>query len=178
MSNDLHGAIGSGWIGVDLDGTLAEYHGRQGPTHIGRPIPLMMKRVRNWLKAGIEVRIVTARVSSGKDDAVECEQAIRAWLEKHGLDPGLRITHEKDYEMLELWDDRVKQVIPNTGIGVEDELRRFVRVAELIGSIFYHGDFKAETSNEMELERELRALGYFFESEAELIAKLYPEAEE
>lgn len=54
--------------------------------------------------------------------------------------------------------------------------QRLVRVAELIGSIFFYGDFKAETHNERELEKELRALGYFFESEAELMAKLHPDA--
>ena len=37
-----------GWIGVDLDGTLAEYHGWQGIEHIGEPIPKMMARVRRW----------------------------------------------------------------------------------------------------------------------------------
>ena len=31
-----------------------------------------------------------------------------------------KITHEKDHLMLELYDDRVKQVVPNTGILVED----------------------------------------------------------
>jgi hypothetical protein len=56
------------------------------------------------------------------------------------------------------------------------DVHRLVRVAELIGSIFYYGDFKAETHNEKELEKELRALGYFFESEDELMAKLYPDA--
>src|SRR5262245_48902352 len=28
-----------GWIGVDLDGTLAEYHGWKGIEHIDRPVP-------------------------------------------------------------------------------------------------------------------------------------------
>lgn len=29
--------MGQGWIGVDLDGTLAEYHGWKGAEHIGQP---------------------------------------------------------------------------------------------------------------------------------------------
>ena len=33
------------------------------------------------------------------------------------------ITHEKDYLMLELYDDRVKQVVPNEGLLVEDLYR-------------------------------------------------------
>ena len=56
------------------------------------------------------------------------------------------------------------------------DVPRLVRVAELIGSIFFYGDFKAETHNERELEKELRELGYFFESEADLMAKLHPDA--
>jgi len=48
------------------------------------------------------------------------------------------------------------------------------RVLELIGSIFYHGNFKAETANERELETLLRKLGYFFETEDELMRKLNP----
>lgn len=56
------------------------------------------------------------------------------------------------------------------------DVQRLVRVAELIGSIFFYGDFKAETHNERELEKELRALGYFFESEDELMEKLRSDA--
>jgi hypothetical protein len=51
----------SGWIGFDLDGTLAEYGEWQGPTHIGKPIPSMIVRVKNYLDNGYEVRIMTAR---------------------------------------------------------------------------------------------------------------------
>lgn len=38
----------SGWIGVDLDGTLAEYHG-WGNGEIGDPVPAMLERVKKWL---------------------------------------------------------------------------------------------------------------------------------
>lgn len=48
-----------GWIGVDLDGTLAEYTGWHGPGHIGPPIPKMLDRVKNWLAEGVDVRIFT-----------------------------------------------------------------------------------------------------------------------
>jgi len=47
------------------------------------------------------------------------------------------------------------------------------RVCELIGSIYYYGHFVAETANERELEALLRKLGYFFESEDQLMAKLH-----
>jgi hypothetical protein len=51
-----------GWIGVDLDGTMAYYDGWKGADHIGEPIPAMVERVKRWLAEGREVRIFTARV--------------------------------------------------------------------------------------------------------------------
>jgi hypothetical protein len=111
---DLHGATGEGWIGVDLDGTLAFYDGWKGATHIGDPIPKMMARVRAWMDKGRKVKILTARVAPGKGDEQLCRDAIEAWLDKHGL-AALEVTHAKDHKMIELWDDRVVQVIPNTG---------------------------------------------------------------
>src|SRR6185503_6355526 len=41
-----------GWIGVDLDGTLAEYDSWKGINYIGEPIPLMVSRVREWVCSG------------------------------------------------------------------------------------------------------------------------------
>jgi hypothetical protein len=101
-----------GWIGVDLDGTLAHYEGWVGPEHIGEPIPMMMQRVKRWLREGREVKIFTARVSEP-----ESRPHIEAWLERHGIG-GLEITNVKDLHMDELWDDRVVQVRPNTGIAM------------------------------------------------------------
>lgn len=43
------------WIGVDLDGTLAEYHGWVSELHIGPPIPAMLARVKRWLAEGKEI---------------------------------------------------------------------------------------------------------------------------
>ena len=54
--------MAEGWIGVDLDGTLAEYDGWVGPQHIGKPVPLMVDRVKRMLDYGEDVRIFTARV--------------------------------------------------------------------------------------------------------------------
>jgi hypothetical protein len=51
-----------GWIGVDLDGTLAHYDGWKGADHIGEPIPAMVERVKRWLAEGKTVKIFTARV--------------------------------------------------------------------------------------------------------------------
>ena len=106
------------WIGVDLDGTLAEYHGWVSIEHIGDPVPPMLERVKAWLGEGIEVRIFTARVShpAGRRDA---SRAIGDWCEKHGL-PRLRITSTKDFDMIELWDDRAVRVGINSGIRADE----------------------------------------------------------
>jgi hypothetical protein len=99
----------SGWIGVDLDGTLAMYEGWKGPDIIGAPVPAMLERVQRWISQGITVKIFTAR-------AMLPEQIppIKAWLAANGL-PELEITNVKDFGMFELWDDRCVQVIINTG---------------------------------------------------------------
>jgi hypothetical protein len=104
-----------GWIGVDLDGTLAEYHGWRGADHIGEPIPAMMARVRKWIKEGVTVKIFTARAC-----VPEQIPPIEAWLKCHGL-PALEVTNVKDFGMVELWDDRCVQVRPNTGEPVAPE---------------------------------------------------------
>ena len=98
----------SGWIGVDLDGTLAQYGGWVGPEHIGEPIEPMVERIRHWLSHGIEVRIFTAR--AWRATATEIS-IIQDWAEKH-IGHRLAVTCEKDYGMVELWDDRA---VPASG---------------------------------------------------------------
>ena len=96
-------------IAVDLDGTLAEYHGWQGEEHIGKPIPLMMARVKNWIAQGRTVAIFTARAND--ESAIPY---VKEWLEKQGLPP-LEVTNIKRKEFKEIWDDRAIRVICNTG---------------------------------------------------------------
>lgn len=115
----------SGWIGCDLDGTLAVYNGWNGG-EIGPPVPAMLERVRTWLRSGIEVRIVTARVaicdayssesqrSASAEFAAEQRALIEAWCVQH-LGLKLAVTAQKDFAMVELWDDRCRQVEINTG---------------------------------------------------------------
>ncbi len=97
----------SEWIGVDLDGTLAEYEGTC--MSIGKPVPMMLNRVVQWLDQGIEVRIFTARASNPS-----MIPAIKIWLKEWGL-PDLKITCCKDFEMITLYDDRCIRVEANTG---------------------------------------------------------------
>lgn len=101
-----------GWIGVDLDGTLAHYDHWRGSHHIGEPIMPMVERVKEWLADGIEVRIFTARVSDGRQaDAT----IIQDWAQKH-IGVRLPVTNVKDFAMLELYDDRCVQVLKNEGV--------------------------------------------------------------
>jgi hypothetical protein len=108
----------SGWIGVDLDGTLARYDGWRGVDHIGEPIPEMLLRVKAWLKDGVDVRIFTARVAgqglSIGGQKVDVIGPIKAWCKIH-IGVELVVTNVKDFGMVELWDDRAVQIIPNTG---------------------------------------------------------------
>jgi len=120
------------WVGVDLDATLAEYTGWHGPDHIGKPIPKMVERVKEILAAGMTVKIFTARMSEPDMDVRRrVIKAIREWTLEHigvALDP----TNVKTYDMIECYDDRIIQVIPNTGVPIEEEVE-FLRgrVAEL-----------------------------------------------
>lgn len=104
------------WIGVDLDATLANYVGWVDEMHIGDPIPTMVNRVKIWISQGVDVRIFTARVCT---EDVRRKQAIvnliEDWCLKH-IGTKLKVTNIKDYGMVELWDDRVIRVRPNTGI--------------------------------------------------------------
>lgn len=99
-----------GWIGVDLDGTLAFYEGFRGDEHIGEPITPMLERVKRRIKAGATVCIFTARAGNG-EDAVK---HVKDWCMKHGLGD-LRVTNVKDRFCTEIWDDRAFSVEKNTG---------------------------------------------------------------
>lgn len=108
---------GHGWIGVDLDGTLAYYEKWTDHRDIGAPIPAMVERVQRWLAEGKDVRIFTARANAVMQPLylfVETCNAIEAWCLKH-IGRVLPITNAKDYQMIELWDDRCIQVVTNTG---------------------------------------------------------------
>lgn len=106
----------AGWIGVDLDGTLAVYDGWKGINRIGKPVPAMLKRVKSWLARGIEVKIFTARAFNFDGSPIpESVALIEQWCVKH-VEQKLEVTNRKDFGMIELWDDRAVQVIPNTGL--------------------------------------------------------------
>lgn len=158
--NDTHGETGKGWYGFDLDGTLAKYDGWKGIDNIGDPVWPMVNLMKDMHKEGKVVKVMTARVAP-KDGPAEVldnpyrknhwciqspdtmpwalEQAwgplefVQEWCYRHlGFVP--EIVYQKDHLMLELYDDRVKQVIPNLGYLVEDiaASKRVVRTIERV----------------------------------------------
>jgi len=96
------------WIGVDLDGTLAEYQGSMGK-RIGPPITAMLGMVRALIDSGVEVRIFTARASDPNQLS-----AIKGWLKRHGLDR-CPITNVKDFDCHLIIDDRAVRAEWNQG---------------------------------------------------------------
>lgn len=124
-----------GWIGVDLDGTLAHWDGFQSAEHIGAPVPRMAARVRRYLAQGKDVRIFTARVDGGRvalamgfsageqfRDAERIRAIIQDYTELH-FGQRLPVTNVKDFGMRRLYDDRAVQILANTGEradGIED----------------------------------------------------------
>lgn len=101
-----------GWVGVDLDGSLATYDGWKGADHIGEPIPMMVSRVKKMLANGQDVRIFTARIDDDKSGSAK--KAIESWARKH-VGQTLPITNIKDRHMTALYDDRAIQVKRNQG---------------------------------------------------------------
>jgi hypothetical protein len=118
----------TGWIGVDFDGVLAEDAVGCGTfPALGPPIQRMIDRVRGWLDEGKDVRIVTARVHPplSVEDAALYGKTVDEWVPyQRGLiehfcltyfGVPLPVTCAKDYQMIELWDDRCIQMETNTG---------------------------------------------------------------
>jgi len=144
--NDTHGETGQGWYGFDLDGTLAKYDGWKGENNIGEPVVPMVRLIKEMHEAGKVVKIMTARVAPKSGQTVTynnpylenhwciqeptvqtwamanywtAKEFIQEWCYRNlGFVP--EIVYQKDHLMLELYDDRVKQVVPNEGWLVED----------------------------------------------------------
>jgi hypothetical protein len=104
-----------GWIAVDFDGTLAKTLNWNGYNDgaVGEPIWPMVERVKQWLREGKAVRIFSARVGPGADVSLH-RKAIEDFCAEY-LGQVLPVTCVKDFDMLELWDDRAIQVEANTG---------------------------------------------------------------
>lgn len=88
-------------------------------------------KVKGWLADEREVKIFTARVSGPEGPELdEVVAEIERWCEQH-IGQVLPITCTKDYGMIELWDDRAVQVVPNTGVTVAEAVVIKIRNALL-----------------------------------------------
>lgn len=99
-----------GWIGVDLDATLAYYTKWKGYYYIGKPVPSMIRKVKEALNNGENIKIFTARAGGGS----RAVKFIQKWCLKH-IGVELPVTNVKDQHCSEIWDDRAKQVKKNKG---------------------------------------------------------------
>ena len=116
-SNDKQ--LPPGWVGTDLDGTLAEYTEYKGWQHIGKPIPGVLNFIKKLRAAGIPVKIFTARCSSESRDVdgltfEQVEKVIQDWTEEH-LGERLPVTAEKGCSMICFLDDSAVQIDKNKG---------------------------------------------------------------
>ena len=125
------------YIAVDLDGTLAKYDGWKDDLQIGEPVAPMVERVKGWLDEGIKVKIMTARITAVNNEPFDKEATIKAiedWCIKQ-IGQKREVTNEKDYYMLQLWDDRAVQIIANEGITLAEKhfqnMTHYERRAEL-----------------------------------------------
>lgn len=111
-------------IAVDLDGTLAEYHGWKGIDHIGKPIPAMVEKVQNAFEEGKEIWIFTARLAGEVETVSEkIIVEISNWISRENLPfevAGFTCVKHKFFK--EFWDDRAHNVIANTGIFSEHRI--------------------------------------------------------
>lgn len=101
-----------GWIGFDLDGTLAHHvRGNRDMMFIGTPISKTVDMVKRFLERGWEVKIVTARATNATEQQ---RQLMANWCQKH-IGRVLPIVSCKDEKMMVLFDDRACSVESNTG---------------------------------------------------------------
>jgi hypothetical protein len=119
-------------LAVDIDMTLAQYEegdiDKYGAGFIGAPIPEMVEKVKQELAKGTEVWIWTARVNSGDNSVERGVSVVKSYIAIANFCTKvfgqiLPITHEKMSEFTDFWDDKARQVIPNTGLFLEELLQ-------------------------------------------------------
>lgn len=134
---------------VDLDGTLAFYDGWKGPEYIGEPIPLMVKRVQNFLADGDQVVVFTARMNSndsyGEQDFDKVRRNIEEWCLLH-VGQQLAVTNQKG-SMQDLYDDRAFRIVRNTGLTTEEFVDTIIR-----------DELRSDRTKEQSLQRLLQVI--------------------
>jgi hypothetical protein len=153
------------WIGVDLDGVLAEWieqptdhtTGNDAVLGIGPPIPTMVERVKAWLAEGKRVRIMTARVAAcgarssvATDDrafAANQRALIAEWCLKV-FGQILPVTATKDWQMVAFYDDRCVQMVTNTGESLQEQVATLTQELERLKA-YEHLAIKYHDQNAM-----------------------------
>jgi hypothetical protein len=108
------------WYGFDLDGTLVVHEpDNKDFMNVGEPVSLMVERAKQYLAAGKQIKIFTARVYStgevGEEERIaQVVGNIEEWC-KINLGQAVPVTNIKDRYMQYIYDDRCRQVVPNVG---------------------------------------------------------------
>lgn len=120
-----------GWIGFDLDRTLAHYTLEQKEL-IGEPIIPILDLIKKLIHEGKDVRIFTARANivsyNGDTQLLEYHlNMIREWCLVH-IGKVLPITCAKDFNTEKIYDDIAVHVVPNNGKLVGDFISTHINV--------------------------------------------------
>ena len=110
--------VPAGWVGVELDGVLAEAAAPQSLLQLGAPIPAMINRVKQWQMVGLDVRVFSGRAAHAAQLSL-----IEQWLAAQGLH--MVVTAVKDFQMSVFYDARAVHVVHNSGepsLSPEDKL--------------------------------------------------------
>jgi hypothetical protein len=132
-----------GWVAIDFDRTLVEYHkdeyNTKGKTYIGPPIKSMLRMVQNLILKGYDVRIMTAR----DIDDPEVAYAITKWCTEI-IGKSLVLTNVKDHHMVCIFDDRAVSVRANKGqiLGFDIQLENIINDAVWSGG---HANVQVKT---------------------------------
>lgn len=87
------------WVGFDFDGTLVRFPDGTTGKNYGADNTRVVELMRSLKKAGIPVKVVSARAVADASRAV-----VQAWLDGHEL-ADVPITDKKDFHMAALFDD-------------------------------------------------------------------------
>lgn len=118
------------WVGVDFDKTLStdESGGNWDISKTGKPNKHVVDSIKYVIKKGLAVRVFTARAFnalSGENTLEEAIGPIERWCQEH-LGQVLPVTCIKDYNMIQLWDDRARTVIDGKVIFNRD-IKKLIR---------------------------------------------------
>jgi hypothetical protein len=121
LTNRMNAVIDTDyWVGVDLDGTLAEEVkvDENYALTIGKPYPKVIAFVKDLIDSGVKVKIFTPRVSEMEPRHAAAEKAIRKWTKAQFGTP-IPSTATRDYLCVTILSVKVKQLVPDTGMTLE-----------------------------------------------------------